>query len=136
MPGVRPVSLRALAAALQTAGLDHLGQVHLGADTLELLNQEPPARRRLQRDLKTNALEPGQELPDPGPIRRRDPRAEHLARNRVDPLRRDLRTVLIDPHHQRHASTTPSTAQTPVAHTQAHTTTRAEHRIPSTTVGT
>ena len=29
--------------------------MHLGADPLELLDHEPPARRRLQRDLETLA---------------------------------------------------------------------------------
>ena len=134
MPGVSPVGLRTLATALQTARLNHLGQVHLGADPLELLDQEPPARRRLQRNLEPLAPEPSQELPDPGAIRRRDPRARDLARDRVDPLRRDLRTMLIDPHHQRHATTTPSTAQP--SSTRRAAARRAAHRIPSTTVGT
>ena len=53
MPGVGPVGLRALLLALQRGRLGRLGQVHLGADTLELLDDEPPARRRLQRDLET-----------------------------------------------------------------------------------
>ena len=35
----------------QRARLRRLGQVHLGTDPLELLDHEPPARCRLERDL-------------------------------------------------------------------------------------
>ncbi len=34
--------------------------VHLGSDPLELLDHEPPARRRLQRDLQPVAPEPSE----------------------------------------------------------------------------
>ena len=84
--------------------------MHLGTGPLEFLDYEPPAGRRLQRNLKTLALKPGQELPDSGSVGRSDPRAGDLTGDRLDPLRGDLRAMLIHPHHQRHATTTPSTA--------------------------
>jgi hypothetical protein len=45
--------------------------VHLGADTLELLDHEPPTRRRLQRNLETLTGEPTEELTDRRAICRR-----------------------------------------------------------------
>jgi hypothetical protein len=50
----------------------------------------------------------GQELPDTGTVGRRDPRTRDLAGDHVDPLRRDLRALLIHAHHQRHEITIPS----------------------------
>ena len=71
-----------------------------------------------------------QELPDPGTVRRRDPRARHLAGDRVDPLRRDLRTMLIHPHHDRHHTTSPSRATARSTHATAGQPRKAAHRIP------
>jgi hypothetical protein len=132
MPRISPVGLRALLLALQRARLGRLGQVHLRADTVELLDHEPPARRRLQRDLQTLALERHQKRPNPGAIRRCDARTEDLAGHRVDPLRRDLRTMLIHAHHERHALTPftspPSRSLTTRALTRAASS--PTHRIP------
>jgi hypothetical protein len=100
MPGIGPVGLGALLLAFERARLRRLGQMHISADPLELLDHEPPARRRLQRHLEIPTLKPGQELADPGAIGRRDPRARDLPGDRVDPLRGDLRTMLIQTHHQ------------------------------------
>jgi hypothetical protein len=99
MPGVGPVSLRSLLLALQRGSLGRLGQMHLGADPVEFLDHEPPARRRLQRDLQARVFERREELPHPGAVRRGDPRARYLAGDRVDPLRRDLRPMLVKTHH-------------------------------------
>jgi hypothetical protein len=52
MPGVRPVGLGALLQAAQPTGLRRLGQTHPRADPPQLLDHEPPTRRRLQRDLE------------------------------------------------------------------------------------
>jgi hypothetical protein len=65
--------------------------MHLGADTLELLDYEPPARCRLERDLQTSAAKRRKERADRGAVRWRDPGALDLGGERVDPLRRDLR---------------------------------------------
>jgi hypothetical protein len=89
MPGVSPVGLRALTAALQATALNHLAEMHLGTDPVRLLGQKPPAGRRLQRDLETLAPKPGQEPADPGAVSRRDPRTRDLPGDRVDPLRRE-----------------------------------------------
>ena len=134
MPGIRPVSLRTLLLALQRGRLRGLGQVHLSADPLELLDHEPPARRRFQRDLETLVGEPVKERADRITICRRDPLPRQLTRGRLDPLGRDLRTMLIEPHHDRHQTTssTPARQRPHVARPRL----RTAHRIPSTTVGT
>ena len=72
------------------------------ANPPELVRDEPPARRRLQRDLELLATEPLAEPPHASPMRRRDPRPHHLTRIGIQPLRSDLRPVLIKPHHDRH----------------------------------
>jgi hypothetical protein len=128
MPGVGPVGLRALLLALQRGSLRRLGQVHLGADPVELLDHEPPARRRLQRHLETIVDEPAEKHANRVAIGWRDPGARDLAGDRVDPLGRDLRPVLIQTHHDRH-QTTSSTASTLRA-TGLQAALRAAHRIP------
>ena len=65
MPGVSPVGLRALLLALQAAGLCGLRQVRRRADPVELLDHEPPAGRRLQRNLEIRALKLREELRTP-----------------------------------------------------------------------
>jgi hypothetical protein len=125
MPSISPVSLRALLVALQRLGLRRLGQMHLAADTLQLLDHEPPARRRLQRDLQALALELLDELLHPDSVRWHHPRTRDLTGDRVDPLRRDLRAMLIKPHHDRHQTTsspviTTTRANVPAAHPAAH----------------
>jgi hypothetical protein len=128
MPGIGPIGLRASLLALQAAGLSRLGEVRLSTDPLEFLDREPLARRCLQPDLKTSRVKSSQTPPDRHAIRWRDPRGRDLARNRVDPLRRDLRTMLVHAHHDRHAITTPSTAAS--SSPRRPTGGRAGHRIP------
>src|SRR5919108_3739347 len=101
MPGVSPVGLRALLRPPQPARLRRLGEMHAGADALGLLDHEPPARRCLQRDLELLPREAPQEAPARGWVRRPAPAARDLAGRKVDPLRGDLRPVLIEPHHDR-----------------------------------
>ena len=57
MPSVGAITLGALLRAPQLGGLRRLGQMHLGTDPAQLLDHEPPARRRLQRDLELLAAE-------------------------------------------------------------------------------
>ena len=101
MPGVRPVGLGTLLGPAQPARLRRLGEMHPGTDPLELLDHEPPARSRLQRDLELAPREPRQEPPDRDPVSRRDPPAREPAGRQIDPLRSDLSPVLIEPHHDR-----------------------------------
>ena len=68
----------------------------------QLLDHEPPARRGLQRHLERLDREPRQEAAHPLPIRWRDSRARDLTRLSVEPLRGDLRPMLIQSHHDRH----------------------------------
>jgi hypothetical protein len=66
-------------------------------------------RRLLNRALEAELSE---ERTHTGTVRRRDPRPEDLARRGVDPLRGDLRAMLIQTHHERHATTPPLNATT------------------------
>ena len=135
MPGVGPVGLRTLLLALQRGRLRGLGQVYLRPDPVELLDHEPPARRRLQRDLETLVDEPAQERSDRGAVRRRHPRARDLPGDRVDPLRRELRPMLIQTHHDRHAHTSPFDSPASPG-TRQRAASSPTHRIPWDTVGT
>ena len=65
MPRVGPVGLGTLLLALQRRRLGRLGQVHLSADPLELLDHEPPARRRLKRHLQALTPEPAKNFRTP-----------------------------------------------------------------------
>jgi len=91
-------------AALQRARFGRLGQMRLGADRAQLLDHEPPPGRGLQRHLEPLTGKPRQEAPNAGTVGRRHPRARDLAGLGVQPLRGDLRAVLIQPHHDRHGS--------------------------------
>ena len=71
-------------------------------DRPELLDHEPPARRRLQRDLEILATEACGEPPHSGAVGRRDTRARNLTAGGVDPLGGDLRSVLVESHYDRH----------------------------------
>ena len=88
----------------------------------------PPTRPRALRH------QTAPELPHRDPVRRRDSRTADLAGERVDPLRRDLRPVLIHPHHDRHQTPTLSPAQR--SSTRRSKARRAGHRIPWNTAGT
>jgi len=79
MPGVRPIALRALLRASEPSRLRRLSQMHLNADPTQLLDHEPPARRRLERDLQVLAAEARQKLPHRGAISGRHTRALHLS---------------------------------------------------------
>jgi hypothetical protein len=129
MPRVRPVVLRVLLVPAQRARLRRLRQMNLSADPAELLDHEPPARRRLQRHLELQTLKPGKE-PDHTPaVSRHDPTTRHLARHRIDPLRGDLRPMLIKSHHDRHTSSLlPSNPDAQAAFSPTH-------HIPWVTVG-
>ena len=137
MPGVRTIGLRALLVALAGARLRRLGQMHLRADPAQLLDHEPPPGRRLQRHLELLAGETLKEPAHAGAIGRRHPPARHLAGRRVDPLRGDLRPMLIQAHHDRHPPTPfpspPSASSTTRAVTRAASS--PTHRIPWITVG-
>jgi hypothetical protein len=138
MPRVSEISLRALLLALQRAGFGRLSEVHLGADPLEFLDHEPPASRRLKRDLQARAAKRRKERADPGSVRRSDPGALDLAGDRLDPLRGDLRPMLIQAHHDRH-SPTPFPSHSAVSSTTTALTRTASsptHRVPWDTVGT
>ena len=129
MAGVSPVVLGALLVAAQRGGLRRFGQVHLRADHAQLLDQKPPAGRRLKRDLERLSAEPLQEPAHPCPIRRRYPRPRDLAGVGVEPLGGDLRSMLVKSHHDRHFVIAPHVQlRAPAAFSPTH-------RIPWVTVG-
>jgi hypothetical protein len=65
---------RFLLPAAQRSGVGRFGEVHDGADSLQLLDHEPPAGRRLQRDLQLPAAKPSKEPAHARAVGRRDPR--------------------------------------------------------------
>jgi hypothetical protein len=65
---------------------------------LRLLDHEPPAGRRLQRDFQLLAAEASQEPAHRSTVRWRNPGPRHLAGGGIDPLGGDLRSMLIESH--------------------------------------
>src|SRR5213592_1579021 len=102
MPGIRSVVLRSLLRTLEPGGLRRLRQMHARADPPQLLDHEPPPRRRLQRNLELATAEPRQPLPHVRAIRWRHTRALHLAGIGIDPLAGDLSTMLVKSHYDAH----------------------------------
>src|SRR5215213_1839415 len=99
MPRVRPVALGALLVPAPRGGLGRLGQMHAGVDRAQLLDHEPPAGRRLQRDLQLLAAKATQKPPHRLAMRRRNPRPTHLTGLGLDPLGSDLPSMLIKSHY-------------------------------------
>jgi hypothetical protein len=102
---ISPIALGALLVPAPGRGFGGFGEVHDRVNPAQLVGDEPPAGRCLQRNLELPAAELLTEPPHPSPIRWRDPRAHHLAGIGIHPLRGDLRTVLIQTHHDRHLQT-------------------------------
>src|ERR1035441_268864 len=99
---VSAVALRTLLVAAQRARLRRLSQMHTRVDATQLLNDEMPASRRLERHLELLASEPAEEPSHALTVRRRHTSPANLTRHSVEPLRRDLRSVLIQSHYDRH----------------------------------
>src|SRR5207247_321217 len=78
-----------LAATLRRR-LRRIGQMRAQPRPLDLLNDEPPARRRLKREMRIDTRKLRQPLPHRPPRRRNDPAPPHLAAAQVKRLRRDL----------------------------------------------
>jgi hypothetical protein len=76
--------------------------MHPRPDPAQLLNNEPPTRRRLERNLELLTGEPAEKPPHTVPVSRHDNCPADLAGDHVDPPRRDLRSVLIQSHYDRH----------------------------------
>jgi hypothetical protein len=100
--GVGAVGLGALLVAPACRRLGRLGEMHLRADRPQLLDDEPPAGRGFQRRLEPLAGERGEEPTNVHAVSRRDAGPLDLAGLGVDPLGRDLRTVLIESYYDRH----------------------------------
>ena len=116
VPRVAAIGLGVLLVAASRRGLGRLGEVGRRSDRVQLLDHEPPARRRLQRHLQRLAGEALQELPHVVAVRRRDAGAAQLAGVGVDPLSRDLSTVLIESHYDRHTGPPQAPRLTTCAH--------------------
>src|SRR5215207_7813012 len=102
MARVGAIALGALLGPATRGGLGRLGQMDPSTDRAELLDDKPPPRRRLQRDLELLIAETLGEPPHPGAMCRRHALARHLTGRRVDPLGGDLRSMLIESHYDRH----------------------------------
>ncbi len=90
MTRIRAIGLRALLVPAQRRGLRRLGEMHHRPDRTQLLHEEPPAGRRLERDLELLAGEPRQEPAYSGAVGRAHPPTADLAAVQIDPLRSDL----------------------------------------------
>src|SRR3954454_23669395 len=98
------------------------------AHALELLDDEPPARTRLDRERRLPLLEPSQPQPQVLTIRRSDPAPRDLTRLAVEIVERDLPTMKIQPANDGHIPTLPSRMDDndpPIVH-------RRRGRVPST----
>jgi hypothetical protein len=71
--------------------------MHHSTHPTQLLDHEPPPRRRLQRHLELLAAEAAQELAHAHTVRRRYSPAPHLARPGIEPVSGDLRSMLVNP---------------------------------------
>jgi len=109
MPRVGAVVLGTLLVPASCGGLGRLGQMHRRPDSPQFLDDEPPARRRLHRDLELAPAEALQEPPHARAVGRRHPGAAHLAGGRIQPVGRDLRSMLIESHYDRHRASSRST---------------------------
>jgi hypothetical protein len=101
-PRVSAIGLRALLAPPSRGGLRRLGQMHPRAYPVQLLHDETPPSGGLQGHLELRTIKARQELAHALAMRRRDPRAGDFARHRVDPLRSDLRSVLVESQYDCH----------------------------------
>src|SRR3954467_198748 len=95
MPRVRAIALGALLGSAQARGLRRLGQMHPRADPTQLLDDEPPAGRRLQRDFQLLAAEALEKAPHANAVSRRNSRSLDLAGLRIQPVGGDLCSMLI-----------------------------------------
>ena len=98
MRGVRAVALSPLLCSPPGCCLGRLGEMHLGADTAQLLDDKPPARGGLQRDLELLIAKTVHEASDARAVRWRHASARDLAGRGVDPLGGYLCSVLIKSH--------------------------------------
>jgi hypothetical protein len=69
------IAFGALLGPATRGGLGRLGQMHPRTDRRELLDHEPPTRRRLQRHLELQIAEALGEPPHPGAMRGSHPLA-------------------------------------------------------------
>jgi len=65
MPGVGAIALGALLGPAARRRLRRLGEMHPRPDSVQLLDHEPPSRRRLQRHLELAAAETASERRTP-----------------------------------------------------------------------
>jgi hypothetical protein len=111
MPSVGAIGLGPPLGPAEHRSLGRLGEMHVSSDRAQLLDDEPPARRRLQRHLEPPAGEPRQVAPHLLAVRRRDTRAPDLAAVGVQPIRGDLCPVLIQSHYDRHHGASSSSTE-------------------------
>src|SRR4051794_16209315 len=128
MPRVRAIALGALLGSAQARGLRRLGQMHPRADPTQLLDHEPPAGRRLQRDFQLLAAEALEKAPHANAVSRRNSRALDLAGLRIQPVGGDLCSMLIKSHQDAHpGASSRSTVSTPTRTRSAHELRRSLH---------
>src|SRR5450759_1926358 len=99
MPGVGAVTLGALLSPPQGCALRRLGEMHPGAERVQLLDNEPPAGCGFQPNLELLTFKPGEKPPDADAVCGRHSRPRVLTGRGVDPVGGDLCSVLVKSHY-------------------------------------
>jgi hypothetical protein len=99
---VEPIGLRAALGPTLGARLGRLGQVHLGADALQLFHDEPPARHRLHGRDQLDAVKAGEKPSERVAVGRAHAPRLHLARLDVKRVESDLRAMHVETQEDRH----------------------------------
>ena len=102
MPRVRAIVLGALLITPPRARLRRLREMHHSTHRAQLLDDEPPPSRRLQRHIELLAAEALQELTHARTVSRRHPSTLHLAGLSIEPVSGDLRSMLVKSHYDCH----------------------------------
>jgi hypothetical protein len=93
--GIKPISLRVLATPPQPGHVRRLGQMRDDTRGLAFLDDEPPSRATLYRQLHPCTGKSSQPFPEQLPIRRADPTSPHLTGVGVYYIEGDLLPVQI-----------------------------------------
>jgi hypothetical protein len=101
-PGVETVGLGAALAAASRGGLGRLGEMHLRARALQLLNDKAPARHRLDCRDHLFALEAIQEPPQRLAVGRPNATRLDFAAVEIKRIEGDLRAMHIEAKEDRH----------------------------------
>jgi hypothetical protein len=102
VPRVAAIGLCAPLGATSRGRVSRLGELHVRAGALQLLDDKAPARRRLDGHLDLLADPALQERAQRDTVRRNDPPGRDLARPDVQRVVSDLAAMQVKPGNDRH----------------------------------